>query len=117
MAIVEEYTRRNLGFANDRLIAIAGLAEARASVHGGVYLAGHWLDEMPNSLLWHRHVDVVSKPRTSRAPTWSWASVDVSITALGHFSEKCPQLTVHECHVLPALEIGSVWKRTLRRLD
>ncbi len=85
--LVLDYARRDLTLARDKLPAIAGLAWWFAK-HFGVpltdYIAGLWKPHLPQALLWyHKHVNGknVSKPvrpKTKRAPSWSWAAWDFS---------------------------------------
>ena len=75
---VELYTRANLTYQTDKLIAIAGIAknlesmwEENTGIH---YLAGLWSYNLEQSLLW-----CVFSAGSGRAdpdaPSWSWASV------------------------------------------
>jgi hypothetical protein len=75
--VVRLYTRANLTFQTDKLIAIAGIAKHLKSMWGDSsvrYLAGLWSYELEQSLLW-----TVFPASTGcadpEAPSWSWASV------------------------------------------
>jgi hypothetical protein len=88
--LVENYTARHLTDDGDKLIAISALAKL---LHSGVvkskgepptYLAGLWKEDLLRDLTW----SVVqskdhSYPRKLapqyRAPTWSWASIDMPV--------------------------------------
>ncbi|KAJ4026227.1 hypothetical protein NW752_001166 [Fusarium irregulare] len=77
MNIVEEYTKRDLTYATDKLPAISGVAEVWAQALDDSYLAGVWLSHLPGALLWtsaqpHKQPQ---QPAEYIAPTWSWASV------------------------------------------
>lgn len=77
MNIVEEYTKRELTYALDKLPAISGVAEVWAQALGDSYLAGIWLSHLPGALLWrsaqpHRQPQ---QPAEYLAPTWSWVSL------------------------------------------
>jgi hypothetical protein len=79
MSTVFAYTQRSLSVASDKLPAIAGVAEKFHAATGEGYLAGLW--EGNSSLLvgfsWRRWIYAKSsRPPTSRAPSWSWASVE-----------------------------------------
>ena len=50
--VVETYSMRALTVANDKLIAIAGLANFFAPNIVSTYTFGHWLSEIHKSLLW-----------------------------------------------------------------
>ena len=51
---VENYSRRNLTFINDRLPALYGLSDALSMLNKDAYLAGLWHDDLALQLLW-RH--------------------------------------------------------------
>ncbi|KAF1988918.1 hypothetical protein K402DRAFT_427576, partial [Aulographum hederae CBS 113979] len=87
--IVEDYTKRSLTKESDRLIAIAGIAEAMQKRSRNAYYAGLWENYTHLQLLWYvRHYreppptnfSIVHEPPPYRsevviAPSWSWASV------------------------------------------
>ncbi|KIJ42695.1 hypothetical protein M422DRAFT_254136 [Sphaerobolus stellatus SS14] len=108
MDLVERYSKRNLTYESDKLIAIAGLAEyvgdivsnpnSDAGTHikgnflpiDSIYIAGLFRAHLPRQLLWVTMYDVndirssvVSstdrRPSPCCAPTWSWASTDTHI--------------------------------------
>ncbi len=75
------YTGCGLTKAEDKLVAISGLAKKVQSYLGDEYLAGLWKESLPSDLLWFACYDSGREPppkRSSfyRAPTWSWACVD-----------------------------------------
>lgn len=72
--IVEEYTQRQITNYEDRLPALAGLAEQYTKATRKCYLAGIWLEDLPLALLWDP-CDDYKRPRSYCAPSWSWASV------------------------------------------
>jgi hypothetical protein len=85
---VEAYTRTEVSFASDKLVAFSGLAshfhqrlfspnEART------YLAGLWSTNLESQLLWYvsesyspKAFDKSAERITGRAPSWSWAALD-----------------------------------------
>ncbi|KAF1961673.1 HET-domain-containing protein, partial [Byssothecium circinans] len=74
--LVEMYTRCGLTKEEDKLIAISGLAK-RIHIKSNVgYLAGLWADRLHSGLLWMTEVEPLRKPTLSRAPSWSWASME-----------------------------------------
>jgi hypothetical protein len=97
--VVKLYTDRALTVSEDKLPALAALATAFSPVLGPTYLAGIWEGALPEALLWMPQSEypdaelrsfacgdlerVVRRPKTYRAPTWSWASLDGLIT-YGH---------------------------------
>jgi hypothetical protein len=91
LVIVEQYTGRKAPFPKDILPALSGLTRhifggmQTANMVDGIsnstppsesdYLAGHWKQDLKQSLLWGRSIP---RDRLARgpytAPTWSWAS-------------------------------------------
>jgi len=79
--IVKEYSQRQLSFEADRLPAIAGIAERLSSILGDRYFGGMWESEIISCLQWMLTTPTgYGKLRflPYRAPTWSWASLDMS---------------------------------------
>ncbi len=75
--IVEDYTRRDLAFPEDKLVAIAGLARRAQRILGGDYLAGLWKNRIHIGLAWQIPKEMVAtRAPIYRAPSWSWASID-----------------------------------------
>ncbi|KAK3395606.1 hypothetical protein B0T20DRAFT_486994 [Sordaria brevicollis] len=74
--IVKDYSRLDLTFASDRLVAIAGMAAELGSIwDGGVQCyAGLWSLHFRSSLLWYS-VNPSVREKDYIAPSWSWASV------------------------------------------
>ncbi|KAH7308825.1 heterokaryon incompatibility protein [Rhexocercosporidium sp. MPI-PUGE-AT-0058] len=101
--IIMKFTERQLGYDEDKLPALSGLAnqfakvQALATTEKDEYLAGHWRSDLVISLLWNVEDDrsrdtrdkevVYRRPKVWRAPTWSWASIEgpVSVIPLRHF--------------------------------
>ncbi|KAE8446787.1 hypothetical protein EG329_011692 [Mollisiaceae sp. DMI_Dod_QoI] len=77
---IRAYSKRHLTYASDKLPAIAGVA--RRMQHNfprGCYLAGLWEMGIEDQLLWIPMGLFSSRP-PYRAPSWSWASLDVEVT-------------------------------------
>ncbi|KAJ9495494.1 hypothetical protein H2202_009034 [Exophiala xenobiotica] len=81
--LVQNYTRRQLTVARDKLPAIAGLAaylKSRGSPDNA-YIAGLWTDSFVRDLTWHReslgkrHVPLMQ----TDGPSWSWVSADSEV--------------------------------------
>lgn len=78
VSIAKIYTQRELTYGSDKLIALAGIAEAASQIMGlskDSYLAGLWRCDLITDLLW-RVTGSGFRPREYRAPSWSWASID-----------------------------------------
>lgn len=75
--LVPEFSRRDLTYEADRLIALGALAQLFSTVTGVEYVCGLWKSDLLYDLLWC----VVDPQHSSRAntyvaPTWSWASIN-----------------------------------------
>ncbi|KAH7400442.1 heterokaryon incompatibility protein-domain-containing protein [Cadophora sp. MPI-SDFR-AT-0126] len=73
------YSYRKLTFPADKLPAISGIASKFSEKLGGDYLAGLWKDYLLHDLFWYC-VYPATRPEKYRAPSWSWASVDLKIS-------------------------------------
>jgi hypothetical protein len=51
-AIVEDYSTRSLGEAGDKLPALAGIAHEYADILNDQYVAGLWMSNLADGLLW-----------------------------------------------------------------
>ncbi|KAL5323650.1 hypothetical protein ACEPPN_008190 [Leptodophora sp. 'Broadleaf-Isolate-01'] len=86
--ILYDYTRRDLTFSNDKLVAISGIASVVGTCIQDKYFAGIWKHDMPRALLWSPFEEETLPnaphesrlPPTYRAPSWSWASIDSPIS-------------------------------------
>jgi hypothetical protein len=76
--VVSIYSRCELTFEKDKLVALAGVARALKVQMGCDYLAGMWRIELERNLLWSVE-SKFTRPEEDRAPSWSWASVDGEI--------------------------------------
>ncbi|KAH0559662.1 hypothetical protein GP486_003819 [Trichoglossum hirsutum] len=81
---VELYSKCQLTYGSDKLLAIAGLAAIshdKFTQNGGKYFAGLWQEYLQYQLLWSGSALSRYPTRPAyRAPTWSWASVDGPVT-------------------------------------
>jgi hypothetical protein len=80
--IVEDYSRRKLTKSEDRIVAIHGIAKEMQRHFNDDYIAGLWKTMLPIQLLWvpldHENV----QPLKSRAPSWSWLSVEGPVAGI-----------------------------------
>lgn len=76
--VVEDYTRRQLTYEKDKLVAISALARATYLNRHIGYVAGLWRDCIVPGLLWERQ-GLGSKSKTYSCPTWSWASQNSAV--------------------------------------
>jgi hypothetical protein len=82
--IVSSYSLRSLTRESDKLIALSGIAKQFAERFNGQYLAGLWKENIVEQLAWFVSTWDVTRPKTYRAPSWSWASVNGRI----HFRQE-----------------------------
>ncbi|MCJ1442563.1 MAG: hypothetical protein MMC23_003059 [Stictis urceolatum] len=74
---VRDFSKSDLTRAEDKLMAMSGIAKRMKVILGGQYLAGVWTSDLLAGLLWSPELGrLTSRPRMYRAPTWSWASLD-----------------------------------------
>ena len=108
---VEEYSRRKLTFAKDKLPALAGLARVIATKTQDEYYAGLWRDHILEDLHWgvvatgSNQQPSASEdtlvPEAYRAPSWSWASLDSRIQFIPLDLKHAVAELIH-CHIIPA---------------
>ncbi|OCK77989.1 HET-domain-containing protein, partial [Lepidopterella palustris CBS 459.81] len=105
--LVHEATSRNLSVDSDKLPALSGIATELASRNDDVYLAGLWKSNLISGLLWCQGSRwcmssssiPASKPAVSRAPTWSWVSVNGSVDLNNAATRHATQSCVHTCEI------------------
>ncbi|CAN9244489.1 unnamed protein product [Alternaria alternata] len=77
-SIITIYTRLQLSYSTDKLVALGGLAK-RFAQSDDEYVAGIWSKTLIEDLTWLTRT-LSRKPKPSwRAPSWSWASVDGAV--------------------------------------
>ncbi|KAF2116637.1 heterokaryon incompatibility protein-domain-containing protein [Lophiotrema nucula] len=79
-ATVIAYTRRDLTFAGDKLLALSAIATELARHYEDDYFAGLWRHSMSCQLSWHAGRPKYRRVETYVAPSWSWASVRDPVT-------------------------------------
>jgi hypothetical protein len=89
--LIQEYTVREFTFDTDLYPAILGLVDEMKTIIKDDCFWGLWTGDFPRGLLWckpHEHSPSepvsLSKPSKTRAPSWSWISVNGSITWFRH---------------------------------
>jgi len=92
--LVGSYSSRNLSIKSDRLVAISGVADLIQRRTGWQYLAGLWKETLLQDLGWAAGVSSkiaklkgfgsphwqAAEQFERRFPTWSWASIDESVS-------------------------------------
>jgi len=83
--MIRQHSHLQLTFPGDKLVTLAGLAK-RLAGPDDQYLAGLWRNSLVGDLHWRITYpqDVRSRPEW-RAPSWSWASVEGTITHWGPY--------------------------------
>lgn len=95
--MLEQYTRRELTDPDDKLTAIAGIAQVMHNTLQCKYLFGLWEDDMIRGMLWATNTDHYSKewakplkrPTNDRGPSWSWASLEGHVSHSRQAEKKC----------------------------
>ena len=76
---VAEFSEGKLSRAQDKLAAVRGVAAQMGVAIGSPYVAGLWLDQLPEQLLWRVEAlleDLRHFSTPYQAPSWSWAAVN-----------------------------------------
>jgi hypothetical protein len=71
-----EYSNRRLSYPSDRLPAIQGIVAEFQTRLDDTCVAGLWSKDLIRSIVWQSRPDYDSPPDLSRAPSWSWASLN-----------------------------------------
>lgn len=114
---LEEYTGRYLTMPDDKLPAFSAVAHAYHRVTEDTYLAGIWEERLSLDLLWlmdrpdetlgrgtlqFRRLDVpeIAAGPATRAPSWSWASMDGQIKKYQVYNRLVEyEIDLHSYHV------------------
>jgi hypothetical protein len=93
--IVSEYSRCRLTYRSDKLPALSGLASMYQRNTGYTYVAGMWIENLADELLWFCPLEQDYQPQNLEAssslvsvPSWSWISTDLAVRfkALGNIT-------------------------------
>lgn len=76
--LVTTYSRREITFKSDKLIALQGLAAEFGKKNKNTYAYGLWLEELPEDLFWHGERKL-KRDIGNNIPSWSWASTSGEI--------------------------------------
>ncbi|TVY83157.1 hypothetical protein LSUE1_G006943 [Lachnellula suecica] len=82
LQIAKRYAKRKLTKPEDKLPALSGVAHRMSRLLDDQYIAGLWRNDLFGGMLWQTETNSppLSKPRSYRAPSFAWASVDDAIT-------------------------------------
>ncbi|EAW18788.1 putative HET domain protein [Aspergillus fischeri NRRL 181] len=78
---VDAFSKGSVSVTSDKLLAMAPLASAINDGTLGEYLAGIWSSDIAFGLGWSRPYGVLRPATDYRAPSWSWASVDGTVSS------------------------------------
>ena len=104
--MVEFYTVRKLSRTSDKLPALSGLASQTQQHTGDQYLAGLWSSCLHYGLAWRVNThSLSSRPKSYRAPSWSWASIDGPVRYMMEspvsLEKVLPAIDVLNAHIEP----------------
>jgi hypothetical protein len=107
--IVPEYSQRRLAYRRDKLNALSSIAREFQSYLHDEYLAGLWRGDLLRGLLW-RTAELGPRSTEYVAPSWSWASVDVSVKYDGLIGQEAAigLASVIVCQIQPASGLTSM---------
>ena len=130
LSLSESYTARELSREQDKLPALAGLANTIAQHTGDKYVAGLWRHHILRGLMWRvrfhepihlcddpKHDDLAPYspwkpslvfPKSYRAPSWSWASVDAQVQIIRMKFELMAELVEVTVDTVGGEEFGRV---------
>ena len=86
--ILEGYTMTDITIPDDRLSAIAGVAEVFHAAFRTPYLAGLWRAHLLDQVTWRVRTNFEAprrRPLGYRAPSWSWAAADDRVLLENHY--------------------------------
>ncbi len=107
MGLVEEYTRRDITRASDRLPATAATMRRVAKAHGWSHLWGMWTDAPVDTLAWQaerysgvRYKHLCTARPGFYAPSWAWASLEGPVSyTMGRHLDTVNDIKVDELEV------------------
>ncbi|RHZ71951.1 hypothetical protein CDV55_108175 [Aspergillus turcosus] len=78
---VDAFSTGSVSVPSDKLLAMAPLAAVINDGSLGEYIAGIWSSDIAFGLGWSRPYGILRPAPEYRAPTWSWASVDGTVSS------------------------------------
>ena len=80
---VDRFSRSEITFPSDKLVALSGLARTLHDESLGSYMGGLWSEDIIHQLTWEVKGDRQrERPKDYRCPSWSWASIDSRVTSV-----------------------------------
>ncbi|KAF9481006.1 HET-domain-containing protein [Pholiota conissans] len=107
-SMIEQYSGCALTVPSDKLVACASIAEIFQPIMKDQYVAGLWRRSLIQDLLWEidppteAHPTLLPRPAVYRAPTWSWASVNMRLNIFFTFPAMIPpaSATSYEAEII-----------------
>ncbi|KAL6799957.1 heterokaryon incompatibility domain-containing protein [Trichoderma sp. SZMC 28012] len=110
--IVQQYTRRELTNADDKLNAVMGITSELETLWRDINIYGLWKEWFIDLLAWHKpDIGREEGRNLKRAPSWSWASLDGVVAYEGSITEDAKvklltiQTVVLSCRILKVNEV------------
>lgn len=94
--IVKQYSAKDLTYPEDRLPALAGIAEELGHMTEWTYICGLWQEELEQTFGWTRGSFILAPRPNSRVPTWSWASISTEVRIGSHWARG---VEFESCHI------------------
>ena len=124
VGIVDMYTKCDLTFTTDKLVALSGVAKLMEQGLDDTYCAGIWRSRLVTELFWigpSNKQALALRPSPYRAPSWSWACLDGHISAGRPFTEESreylvPLVDFIDCNISTTTDdrTGAVEEASLR---
>lgn len=80
MEVVSDYSRTELSYESDRLVALQGMAHSLQKVRTDLYFGGIWTADLPDALLWTNVTRKTTPRLRHHLPSWIWASASGPIS-------------------------------------
>lgn len=94
--IVTQYSTKDLTYPEDRLPALAGIAEEYGRITGWTYICGLWQEDLRDTFGWIRGSFIPAPRPYSRLPTWSWASIATEVRVGLNWAD---EVEFESCHI------------------
>jgi Heterokaryon incompatibility protein (HET) len=104
--IINHYSAGKVTFQRDKLIALSGISRLFSARYNTQYLAGLWKEDLVQQLVWHTLENPQPRPEYYQAPTWSWASINLTASLPSKIKDDkryplTPLITIEEAATVP----------------
>ncbi|KAK5653031.1 hypothetical protein OQA88_9317 [Cercophora sp. LCS_1] len=104
--VLMRYSACSLSKAQDRLIAVSGVAQKMEKLTGDTFVDGLWMKTFHFCLLWLSQDGALMPNVFIQAPTWSWTSVE------GKVQHPHGTLMLSIASILPELQLAGIKKQS-----